>query len=239
MNEKLRMNSEFDLQSGKRNSTTRLAFLAFGCVIAQGLFWYFSSPGPQLAGETGLLMAGIRCLLAMATLVVIPVVWSMASCRSLDAPFLEEGDRRFGIMAVLILTPGFVIGTFIGSSDPQIIAFYPMPGDQIGSDWMQMLFWFVMYWFYYIAFEFFYRGVMLHGFRALGMSAAIALQTACAFVVHLGKPTIEVWASIPASIVLGWLAWRTKSIWYGVAIHYLVGIVNDLGALWQGNDPGG
>lgn len=233
------MKPELDLQTGNRFRVSSLAKLAVVCLIAQGLFWYFSSPGPQLAGESGVLLAGIRCLLAMATLMVIPLAWSMASCRSLDAPFLGGGDRRFGTWAVLILTPGFVIGTFIGSSDPEIIAFYPMPGDQIGGDLMLMFSWFVLYFFYYVAFEFFYRGVMLRGFRSLGMSAAITLQTTCAFMVHLGKPTIEVWASIPASIVLGWLAWRTKSIWYGVAIHYLVGIANDLGALWQGNDLGG
>ncbi len=232
------MNPEMDLQPMHLNQASKLAMLAVVCLFAQGLFWYFSSPGPQLAGETGLFLAGVRCLLALVTLMALPLAWSLATCRSFEAPFLGMGDRSFGVRGVILLTPAFVIGTLMGSSDEQIIAYYPMPGDQIGSDLMQMLVWFTFYLFYYVAFEFFYRGVMLHGFQSFGMIAAIALQTACCLVVHLGKPTIEVWGSIPASIVLGWLAWRTRSIWYGVAIHYLVGIANDLGALWQGNDLG-
>ncbi len=212
--------------------------LAVICLVAQGLFWYFSSPGPRLAGETGLIPAGVRCLLAVATLMAIPLAWSVTTRRSIGTPFLGMGNRFLGVRAIIVLTPAFVIGTLLGSGDNQIIAFYPMPGDQIGSDLGQMLIWFALYLLYYVAFEFFYRGFMLHGFESFEMTVAVTIQTVCCLFVHFGKPTIEVWASIPASIVLGWLAWRTRSIWYGVAIHYLVGIANDLGALWQGNNLG-
>jgi membrane protease YdiL (CAAX protease family) len=59
----------------------------------------------------------------------------------------------------------------------------------------------------------------------------IGVQAVLCFLIHLGKPNAELIASLPASVLFGWIAWRSRSIWYGLVIHFAVGIVNDLGAM--------
>jgi membrane protease YdiL (CAAX protease family) len=50
-------------------------------------------------------------------------------------------------------------------------------------------------------------------------------------MIHLVKPPIEALASIAGGLVMGTLAWRTKSIWWGVAVHVGVALVMDLMSL--------
>jgi uncharacterized protein len=218
------------LSSQKKKSP--FSFLAL-VVAVQVLFWFFSSPGPQIAGETGLAAGVVRCIAALVILGAIPFAWVRLRPDTLDWEPLAPGDRRVGGMAVAVLLPFFLVATFSGSDDPQIRDFYPVPGNDIGNSAWQMAIWFAAYLMFYIAFEYFYRGFLLGGFAHLGMQKAIAIQALFCIVFHVGKPWIEVLGCIPASLVLGWLAWRTRSIWYSVAIHYLVGISNDLGSLWQ------
>src|SRR5215469_18060163 len=50
-------------------------------------------------------------------------------------------------------------------------------------------------------------------------------------MIHFTKPWPEALASIVAGLVLGSLAWKTKSIWGGVCVHCAVAITMDLLAL--------
>ena len=72
---------------------------------------------------------------------------------------------------------------------------------------------------------------MRHGLSALierlfpGMSARAFLLTILAIpfvLMHFGKPQAEVYSSVAAGFILGWLAWRSRSIWPGVILHWLV-----------------
>jgi membrane protease YdiL (CAAX protease family) len=45
------------------------------------------------------------------------------------------------------------------------------------------------------------------------------------------KPPVEAAASIVGGLVMGTLAWRTKSIWWGVGVHVAVATVMDLMSL--------
>ncbi len=143
------------------------------------------------------------------------------------------GDYRFGLKAVMLLAPVFMLGTLAGSGNAGIQAFYPVVGDSVGASPGWLAAWWLIYLLYYISFEFFYRGFLLRGNQQAGMLWCIAVQAVFCFLIHIGKPAAELWASLPASIVFGWVAWRSHSIWYVVIIHYLVGVTNDLGALWQ------
>jgi membrane protease YdiL (CAAX protease family) len=86
----------------------------------------------------------------------------------------------------------------------------------------------ILYLLYYTGFEFHYRGFLLLGLREhLGAAPANLLQAGLATLVHLGKPHVELVAVIPASLLFGWIALRTRSIWYAVAIHWVVGVALD------------
>ena len=50
-------------------------------------------------------------------------------------------------------------------------------------------------------------------------------------MIHCGKPMHESIGAIVAGVVLGTLAMRTRSIWFGVVIHCGVAVTMDLFAL--------
>lgn len=225
-----------ETQSGKSKLYTWLAV----AVLAQLAFWYYSMPRPQLDGATGLTANALCCLWAVVSLMLVPLTCAtLIHKKSLTDLGLGLGDFTFGWKAIAIMGPLFALGTWVGSSDPQIQAFYPMPGDEVGSSASKLSTWWAAYLTYYIAFEFFYRGYLI---RSIDESTIrqrfrnpafvlIGFQSLCCFIIHIGKPTAELWASLPASIAFGWMAWRSNSIWYGLVIHFAVGIINDVGAM--------
>ena len=205
-------------------------------VLAQAGFWFYSMPWPQIQEPQNLKTACMSCFIAAMVLLVIPLLIArVVFRRGFFELGLGPGDFQFGWRAIFWCAPAMVIGTWIGSGDAQIKAFYPLPGDSIGDSAADMVVWFSVYFLYYVAFEFFYRGFMLRGLQQFDstryMWRLIAIQAILCFLIHIGKPNAELIASLPASVLFGWIAWRSRSIWYGLAIHFLVGVVNDLAAM--------
>jgi membrane protease YdiL (CAAX protease family) len=82
---------------------------------------------------------------------------------------------------------------------------------------------------YYLAWEFFFRGFMLFPLaRVFGGVNAILIQIIPSCLIHIGKPVGELTGSIIAGLILGGLALRTGSIWYGWIIHAALGVLVDL-----------
>lgn len=82
--------------------------------------------------------------------------------------------------------------------------------------------------FYYLTWEFYFRGFLLFGLaKVYGPTAAILIQTISSCLIHLGKPEGETLGSIVAGIFFGLLALRTGSIWYGWLIHFSLGVLTD------------
>jgi CAAX protease family protein len=81
---------------------------------------------------------------------------------------------------------------------------------------------------YFVAWEFFYRGFLLFGLGNVIGRWAVFVQMLPFAILHFGKPEIEAFSSVFGGLVLGWLAWRTRSFWYGVAIHASMAVYLDL-----------
>lgn len=80
---------------------------------------------------------------------------------------------------------------------------------------------------YFVAWEFFFRGFMTFSLeKTLGVWAAF-VQMLPFVVMHFGKPDLESMSSVFGGIALGWLALRTRSIWYGVFIHAATAVTLD------------
>jgi membrane protease YdiL (CAAX protease family) len=47
-------------------------------------------------------------------------------------------------------------------------------------------------------------------------------------LVHIGKPAAETYSSILGGLMWGVLAFRSRSIVYGLVIHWLLGVALDL-----------
>ena len=116
------------------------------------------------------------------------------------------------------------------SLTPTFTAFYPMYS-QAGRTWFDLLAWESMYIVQFVALEFFFRGFLVGGLgRHIGI-LAVPVSVMPYMMLHFSKPWPEAAASVIAGFVLGWLAWKTKSIWGGVTVHCAVAVTMDLLAL--------
>ncbi|HIJ66642.1 MAG TPA: CPBP family intramembrane metalloprotease [Candidatus Hydrogenedentes bacterium] len=74
--------------------------------------------------------------------------------------------------------------------------------------------------------EFFFRGLLLFGFkRRYGTYAGVLASMIPYVLVHFGKPEIETFGSFPVGLALAYLAARTGSIWYGVLLHWSIALM--------------
>lgn len=223
-------------------------------LFVQITFYVFAMPVPQLLGYQSMIAGIVVSFVSCLALVGIPwLAFRFLVSTDNDSKFLLPpeslgltlGDRQFGWTVTMVAVPAMAIGTFVGGEDAQIQSFYPIVGAQVGQSFLAMLAWLPFMALYYVAFEVFYRGILMNpvyhsrpSAKQTGMPDRLAMrwiliQTAFCCLVHIGKPNIELLACLPASIFFGWLAWRSRSIWYGVLIHFAVGIANDIGALWH------
>jgi membrane protease YdiL (CAAX protease family) len=140
---------------------------------------------------------------------------------------LQLGDWRFGLKAFLILTPIFVIASYTSINDPEFLAEYPL-FKGAGSSPSMFLGHAMAYLFFYIGWEVFFRGFMQFGLRdAMGDWNSILVQTALSCIVHIGKPTGEIYSSILGALIWGILAFRTRSIIWGLLVHWFLGVSLD------------
>ena len=119
---------------------------------------------------------------------------------------------------------------YLISWTPAFYTFYPMYG-QAGRSWTDLLLWESLYVGQFVALEFFFRGFLVGGLgRRIGI-LAVPVSVMPYMMIHFTKPWPEASAAVVAGFVLGWLAWKTKSIWGGVCIHCAVAVTMDLLAL--------
>ncbi|MEI6123339.1 MAG: CPBP family intramembrane glutamic endopeptidase [Bacteroidota bacterium] len=109
--------------------------------------------------------------------------------------------------------------------------FYRLSGNE--TLWPNFWTWQILYFFQFIAVEFFFRGFLVHGLKKQFGYYSILIMTIPYCMIHFGKPFPETIAAIIAGIVLGTLSLKSRTILMGVAIHYTVALSMDLSALWQ------
>ncbi len=88
----------------------------------------------------------------------------------------------------------------------------------------------------WVAWEFFFRGFMLFAFQKDFMTRAVLISTVPFALMHYGKPEIEMASAMIAGLVLCFISLRSKSIWPGVLLHWLVASTMDFFASswWRG-----
>lgn len=125
----------------------------------------------------------------------------------------------------LLLLPFVVAASFNGEFQDTYPFYEPPPG--IGY-WPRFYIWQAVYAGQFLALEFFFRGVLVHGlarrFGAMGVFIALIPYV----MIHLTKPLAEALGSIVAGTVLGFLSLRTGSVYLGAALHFAVALTIDL-----------
>jgi len=77
--------------------------------------------------------------------------------------------------------------------------------------------------------EFFFRGFLMFGTKKkLGANASNLLQAAPYVLVHLGKPQLELPASLVGGLLFGWLDQKSDSIAPSITLHFGFNLLMDL-----------
>ncbi len=214
----------------------RLWFLLTAAILLQAGFWYVASPGPALmAFQPRTLLTGVTTVAwSLVFLLAVPMLLLVIVGVDLRHVGLRIGNARFGLAAALA---GAVIAVplmYVGSFDKGLEATYPWAGAWVGRSLGTVVAWALIYGLYYVAFEFFYRGFLQRIVAdAWGAPQGIWVQTLAATLVHLGKPMTELIAALPASLIFGALALRSRSVLYSTIIHLVIGVSTDLFVLYH------
>ena len=147
---------------------------------------------------------------------------------------MGAGDWRLGLKFLLLIPFVIVPLMWFAATMPDVRSEYPLAKvlfEKPELFWQYELMYFL---FYYVAWEFYFRGFMLFGLaKSLGPGVAILIQTLASCLIHLGKPEGEAIGAILAGVVLGFIAWRTQSFWYGFMMHIAIGFFTDFFILIQ------
>lgn len=150
---------------------------------------------------------------------------------------LGLGDWRAGLLISGLFLGVMLPATWYASTWDAFKGQYPLAGN---SAWLLtrdghaevsrglFLLYETGYFLYFVGWEFLFRGWMVNGLLpTFGRLGAILIPVAPFAVMHLGKAEPEALGSIVAGVALGVLALRTRSFWYGAAIHGVVAVWMD------------
>lgn len=106
----------------------------------------------------------------------------------------------------------------------------PAKNEKLFPDfWM----WEVLYFFQFVALEFFFRGFITLGLRKRFGYYSIFIMMIPYCMIHFGKPMPETIGAIFAGLILGTLSMKSRSIFLGILIHYSIAISMDMCSLWR------
>ncbi len=132
-----------------------------------------------------------------------------------------------GIKFILIVLPVLILSLWLSSSQPAFQKEYPL-AKIIMKDYKLFIVMEFFYLLYYIGWEFLFRGFIINGLKRYGLIFGIAFETSISTILHYTKPGGEIILALIAGFILGYYAYKYRTIWFVVFIHWTVGILMDL-----------
>ncbi|NNF03786.1 MAG: CPBP family intramembrane metalloprotease [Rhodothermales bacterium] len=186
-------------------------------------------------GDRGMFRRDIAPILGVETIGVAPWVWwfGVQGVLGFLIPFgllrgvfglkaseagLGRGDVRFALKIAAIYLPLVLVGTWILSDQASFLEDYPHHGPA-ATDWSVFLVYEAFFLFYWVGWEYLWRGFVLFGTKHVFGIYAIFVQTMPFAIMHYDKPTPEALLSIVGGVAIGALVWRARSFWIAVPIH--------------------
>lgn len=131
---------------------------------------------------------------------------------------LGLGNWRLATGIAALYLPLVALGTWVLSDGAAFQEQYPhyTPATR---NWTFFLIYEALFLFYWVGWEYLWRGFLIFGTRhTLGLYA-IFVQALPFAALHVSKPWPEALLSIVGGIALGALVWRCRSFWIAVPIH--------------------
>lgn len=140
--------------------------------------------------------------------------------------FLEHSAPYLVILGVAV---PFVVAASFGDAFQSRYPFYtPVHGDGL---WPWTVAWWAVYAVQFVGVEFLFRGFLVLGLAPVIGWRAVPLSTVPYVLIHLDKPVPEMIGAGFTGLALGALVLRSRSIWWGVAVHVAAALLLDVLAL--------
>lgn len=147
----------------------------------------------------------------------------------------QWGDKKFNLIWTLIGLA--ILPAFFFLKDPALAQEYPLTKLVIGDIPLFITF-NLVYFVYYIGYEFIYRAYLQFGLKPEGeltkktLLLIISISTIITTLFHIGKPLTEIIAAVAVGPLFGWLTLRGRSfIWPVLIFHWLIGIAGNIAPL--------
>ena len=132
---------------------------------------------------------------------------------------LKRGDYLFGLKIAGTACIIMIVIIWFVSAIPSFSESYPTLSSA-RENWMAFMFFEAALLLYMLAWEFIWRGYMLFGLEEKFGYYTVLVQMLPFVILHNGKPVLETFGAIIGAVALGVLALRTRSVFYGIIIHF-------------------
>ena len=131
---------------------------------------------------------------------------------------LGLGDWKLASVLAGCYLPFVIIGTWILSDSASFQSHYPHY-QQAAFNWTYFAIYELLFLFYWLGWEYLWRGFLLFGTAHTFGFHAIFVQMIPFAALHVDKPLPEALLSVVGGLALGALVWRCRSFWIAVPIH--------------------
>lgn len=135
---------------------------------------------------------------------------------------IRLGDVKFGLSTLVLFLLVMLPLVWIVSASESFAETYPQGGRALLHNLPMIMFYEFCVLIYMLGWEFLWRGYMLFGLKEKFGYYSILIQMIPFFILHKGKPELELFGAIFAGIILGIQAWRSNSFIYSWILHWLI-----------------
>jgi len=202
-------------------SVSIILFISF---TVTNVTFYYKNIGKDFLGSRIYWLLGDGLLMFLFSAVSVKYVFK----QKLSDFGFTLGDKKFGFITLSLFYIVMLPVLWFVSASPSFAQTYPQGGPALRESFSLLLLYEVCIIIYMLGWEFLWRGYMLFGLKVKLGYYAIFIQMIPFFILHKGKPDLELLGSIFAGIILGVQALRSKSFVYAWIIHSIIMITIDL-----------
>jgi uncharacterized protein len=195
-----------------------VAFILFISFTLTNASFYLKNIGKDFLDSRLYWLFGDGVMMFLLSVISIKLVFK----EKLSSFGFTFGEKKFGFGTTIIFFAVMLPIVWIVSASETFSRTYPQGGPSLKEN-MQLLFLYELGVFVYmLGWEFLWRGYMLFGLKVKLGYYAVFIQMIPFFILHRGKPDLELFGSILAGIILGVQALRSGSFIYAWLLHFLV-----------------